>query len=61
MRKSPCYSCTERYRACHDSCQRYADWIAPFHEGKKTYQQFNDFKFNSEKRYMALYMKKVRV
>lgn len=23
---SPCKECTERYMACHDSCERYGEW-----------------------------------
>ena len=23
---SPCKDCTERYVACHDSCEKYGEW-----------------------------------
>ena len=29
MKKGPCYGCTERFPACHGSCERYAEWRRP--------------------------------
>ena len=26
----PCRECPDRHEACHDSCEKYRDWKAPF-------------------------------
>ena len=35
---SPCTKCTERYLACHDSCEKYKEWKDFFDTDKQKYQ-----------------------
>ena len=50
---SPCCGCTERFTACHDSCDRYKNWKAEAERIKavrKSYLQEQNMIFEEEKR-----------
>ena len=34
----PCKGCTDRHTACHDSCDKYQEWLARDHAQKKHLQ-----------------------
>lgn len=37
---APCKGCAERYTACHDRCERYAQWKAEVHKAKATEREY---------------------
>ena len=42
MKHSPCYRCTERFPACHDSCEQYKEWAKLVREIRKTKREDNE-------------------
>ena len=32
---APCKGCTDRYTACHGSCEKYQEWLNQFHAQQK--------------------------
>ena len=35
MEMAPCKDCTDKYRACHDSCDKYKEWRDRYHAQQK--------------------------
>lgn len=42
---SPCKDCTEKYTACHDTCDKYKEWRDRYHAQQK-YLEESKFRMN---------------
>lgn len=40
--EAPCKDCSERARACHDTCDKYKAWIAEEHRNKAFFRGWQE-------------------
>lgn len=48
MTENPCKECEERFEACHDKCERYAEWRAEFMERKEKIREGRGKEYTSK-------------
>lgn len=54
---APCKTCTEKYSACHDVCERFKDWKAETDKDKAALKKYEDYYYKSPRKYLDKFKK----
>lgn len=47
--EAPCRACTERYTACHDTCDKYLSWRAELNEANDKILQAKKQQYDADR------------